>query len=298
METRVCNVCNVEKEITLFTSQIRSGIRKYFLQCKECYSRKNTAAHLKKKLKDPEFKKRHELKKKKKELELKGLKECKTCLEIKKINEFPDGGKRADNTIIYKNDCKVCYYEKHKKKILKRGKERYRENPEKKLKQNKERWLEQNKQPDFKEKEKERYKEYYEREKKKIFAKQIIRRKTSWKYNLSGRIRGRLSFALKQGGYSKKSSTNEILGADWNTIKVYIESQFLKGMNWDNRDKWEIDHIVPLSSAINEDEMYALAHYKNLQPLWEDENLMKSDNYDPKDKEEYLEWYSKNVAQK
>lgn len=136
METRVCNVCNIEKEVTLFTSAVRRGERKYFRQCKECYNRKNRDAQLKKKLEDPEFKKRFDLREKKKELAQKGLKECKTCNIIKSIEEFPEATKRKDGSMIYKNDCKVCYYEKHREKILKRSKDRYQENPEKKLKKN------------------------------------------------------------------------------------------------------------------------------------------------------------------
>lgn len=62
-------------------------------------------------------------------------------------------------------------------------------------------------------------------------------------------------------------------------------------MTWDNRDEWDVDHIIPLAAADNEVEMYALAHYKNLQPLWGSENKSKNDNYDPKDKEAYLKWY-------
>jgi hypothetical protein len=47
-------------------------------------------------------------------------------------------------------------------------------------------------------------------------------------------------------------------------------------MSWDNHGEWHIDHIIPLSSAKNENDVYTLCHYTNLQPLWAEENLRKS----------------------
>ena len=58
--------------------------------------------------------------------------------------------------------------------------------------------------------------------------------------------------------------------------KEHLENQFKEGMTWHNRSEWHIDHIVPLSSANNEEELYKLCHYTNLQPLWAEENLKKS----------------------
>ena len=40
---------------------------------------------------------------------------------------------------------------------------------------------------------------------------------------------------------------------------------------------YEVDHIIPLSSAKNEEEVYGLCHYTNLQPLWAEDNLKKGD---------------------
>ena len=46
-------------------------------------------------------------------------------------------------------------------------------------------------------------------------------------------------------------------------------------MSWDNYGKyngelnfgWDLDHIIPLSSANNIDELIKLNHYTNFQPL-------------------------------
>ena len=46
-------------------------------------------------------------------------------------------------------------------------------------------------------------------------------------------------------------------------------------MSWENQGKWHIDHIIPLSSATNKDELYKLCHFTNLQPMWAIDNIRK-----------------------
>tara|TARA_B110000046_G_C12940955_1_gene375748 strand:+ start:835 stop:1125 length:291 start_codon:yes stop_codon:yes gene_type:complete len=86
-----------------------------------------------------------------------------------------------------------------------------------------------------------------------------------------------------------------ITSEKYDELIEYLESLFYENMTWDNHGEWHIDHIIPLASAESEDEMTAFAYYKNLQPMWEIENMSKNDDYDPEDKHKYLEWYSANV---
>jgi hypothetical protein len=46
-------------------------------------------------------------------------------------------------------------------------------------------------------------------------------------------------------------------------------------MSFENHGKWHLDHIVPISSAKTEEEVIALNHHTNFQPLWAFDNLSK-----------------------
>lgn len=80
---------------------------------------------------------------------------------------------------------------------------------------------------------------------------------------------------LKKNGFSKKSKTLDILGCSYDDFKKHIESLWEPWMNWDNyglyngelNHGWDIDHIIPSSSACSEEDVYKLNHYSNLQPL-------------------------------
>ena len=69
--------------------------------------------------------------------------------------------------------------------------------------------------------------------------------------------------------------THELLGCSLEEFKVYLESKFEPWMSWGNYGKyngeyeygWDIDHIIPVSSAQTEDDIIRLNHFTNLQPL-------------------------------
>ena len=80
----------------------------------------------------------------------------------------------------------------------------------------------------------------------------------------------------------KNNKTFKIIGCTPQELKIYIEKQFLSDMSWVNvlNGKIHIDHIIPLSSAKTEADVYRLCHYTNLQPLWAEDNISKNCSLD------------------
>jgi hypothetical protein len=89
--------------------------------------------------------------------------------------------------------------------------------------------------------------------------------------------RTRVKNYIKFNKFSLNTGTYEIVGLTSTELKIYLESKFIDGMSWDNYglSGWHVDHIIPLSSAKNDEELKTLCHYTNLQPLWWFDNLSK-----------------------
>lgn len=125
-------------------------------------------------------------------------------------------------------------------------------------------------------------KAWYERNKDKKKAKTAIYHKTrplvDEKFRLARNLRKRLRSALKNN--FKTGSAIEDLGCSIDDLKIYLESKFQLGMTWQNygRKGWHIDHIKPLSSfdLTNKEQLKQACHYTNLQPMWWQDNLRKS----------------------
>lgn len=98
-------------------------------------------------------------------------------------------------------------------------------------------------------------------------------------YKLKWTLRRRVKDFFKSKNQRKSDLTFNLVGADIVTVKKHIERQFKKGMSWQNHGhgvgKWHLDHIIPLASAKNEEDVVKLFHYTNLQPLWSEENIKK-----------------------
>ena len=90
-------------------------------------------------------------------------------------------------------------------------------------------------------------------------------------------VRTRIRTYFKLKNIDKKTNTFDIVGCSPEFLKEYLEKKFTEGMSWELMGQHiHIDHIIPLSSAKNEEELYKLCHYTNLQPLWAKDNLKKS----------------------
>jgi hypothetical protein len=122
----------------------------------------------------------------------------------------------------------------------------------------------------------EKRKEYRKNYKLRKQEQRKERRNSDPVFNLINRMRCRIWKYLNILEFTKKNKTFDIVGCSPEFLKEHLETQFTDGMSWDNRSEWHIDHIIPLSSAKTEDELYKLCHYENLQPLWAEDNLKKS----------------------
>ena len=93
---------------------------------------------------------------------------------------------------------------------------------------------------------------------------------------------------ILEGKFNKSKKTEQILGCTVKEFKLHLESKFESWMNWNNHGLyngelnygWDIDHIIPISSAKTEEEIYKLNHFSNLQPLCSKVNRdIKRDKY-------------------
>lgn len=99
--------------------------------------------------------------------------------------------------------------------------------------------------------------------------------KTDKLFKRKRRIKDLIRLSIKRGGFSKNSKTQKILGCTYEEFILYIENKFDTWMNWDNYGLyngdinfgWDYDHIIPLDTAQNENDLIKLNHYTNIRPL-------------------------------
>jgi hypothetical protein len=199
---------------------------------------------------------------------------CSKCRVEFDLNNFNKDISRKDGLSYI---CKKCaidkknkYVDNNKDKVLLSYK-KYREENKTKILENKKKYYYNNleKTKIYRKKYNKENRDYYNKWEKNKAETDIL-------FRLSRNMRSRLRSFLKSEKIVKKTKTMDIVGCESHFLKEHLEQKFQQGMSWDNYGVWHIDHIIPLSSANSEEEIYKLCHYTNLQPLWGIDNIKKS----------------------
>jgi len=190
------------------------------------------------------------------------MKKCLSCGESKTLDNFYSDKRLKDGL---RTQCKKCMSKKSKE---------YRDDERKGFKEKRRAYILKNKDKILKNK-----KRYYIENKTRISLKMSEYEKNRLAndpvFALTKRLRRRMGEALTRIESSNPKKIQDTLGCTAHDFAKHIEKQFLKGMNWENRDKWHLDHIVPISSAKTEEEVYALSHFTNIRPMWASDNIKK-----------------------
>lgn len=127
--------------------------------------------------------------------------------------------------------------------------------------------------------------EYYKRNKVELMKKNIeyqrVRYANDEGFKVATAARNMLKRVLRVAKKEKHGGSYEILGYSRDELMENIRGKFLDGMSWDNYGEWHIDHIKPVSLFIKEGETRpeVINSLENLQPLWKEDNLAKSNKF-------------------
>lgn len=206
------------------------------------------------------------------------MKKCSKCGEDKELDEFHKDKTRSLGVVPA---CKSCHAQYHKKRYS---------DPEvvKKFQENNRQYKQENKDKIKQQKEAKKLTEEY-KNKQKIkrikfkqnnpdYAKNTMRaRRKNPIHKLAMQMRGVINKAYKKIGISKNHPMLTHVGISIPELQVHLINSALRNYGFYLYDEnYHIDHIVPLSSAASEEALLALNHYTNLQLLYPEDNLKKS----------------------
>lgn len=200
---------------------------------------------------------------------------CNTCGLIKPLSDYYKSS--CNNKYGVMTSCKVC------------TKDRVKKNTD----NNKDKIKEYQKQYGIKNRDKLNayIKDYRDKNKEKINKQRLIKRKNNPILNLQSRIRNLIRMTLKRKGYTKRSRSYTILGCSYQELLNYLNNNPYNFVF--EYGKYDIDHIIPISTAITEEDVIKLNHYTNLQLLPKIYNqTIKKDN--PWDKKHFELWLENN----
>jgi hypothetical protein len=217
------------------------------------------------------------------------LNECRKCLSIKRREDYLNNYdiRRASNKKYYENNKEEIYLkiDKEKKRI---NDSKYYENNKIKISEIKKNYYENNKEEIL-----DKRKIYYENNKEMINLptdrKREIKKKSYKKRKYQYVWREILRKTITQLKLDKSQTTLDILGYDYDILKLNMESKFKEGMSWENHGDWHVDHIIPISLFKEGTHASIVNRLDNLRPLWSKDNLIRQNKiHELEDEYKYL----------
>jgi len=262
VEMKLCPQCKQNRNLSDF---YKDKSRKDLLSCycKLCI-KINRSEYIKKKRKDPVY-----IEKERQRLHEYYYRNAEKI--ILKNKEYQTNTK--EKVLEYQRE----YYQENKDKVLTKCKI-YRDSHKEEIEAYQQNYADENK-----EKISKRKKEYRRKNIDKIRARMRKytreKRASDLQFRLASILRSRINKVTK--GQCKAGSAVRDLGCSIKEFKNYIEEQFQSGMTWENYGKWHIDHIKPLSifDLTDRGQFLEACNYKNLQPMWANDNIRKSNNW-------------------
>jgi hypothetical protein len=99
-------------------------------------------------------------------------------------------------------------------------------------------------------------------------------------YKLISNFRTAIYQVLKESNVEKNRHYFDILQYTPEELIIHLESQFKDTMSWDNYGEWHVDHKLPITSfnieEMGDEEFMKCWALENLQPMWGEENIRKS----------------------
>ena len=177
----------------------------------------------------------------------------------------------------HKSEAKLYHKEwrdKYRDVLNEKAREKYKENPEA-FKERKERYVQSHR-----EQYKESNRRYKSENRQKCSDYERNKRHSDPVYRFRTSVRCLIWGYNKKKGYTGGKTVWEMVGCDFDAFLAHIQRQFEDGMTLENYGHgigcWNIDHIIPISTAQTDEDIERLNHYSNLRPLWATDNYKKS----------------------
>lgn len=170
-----------------------------------------------------------------------------------------------------------AWRDKNREKLNKQAREKYRENPQA-FQERKKKYVESHQ-----EQVKESRKRYNIENRQKRSDYERIKRQTDPIYRFRKSSYNLIYSYARKKGYEGDKGVWEMVGCDFETFLSHIQSQFEEGMTMENyghgKGQWNIDHIIPITAAENDEDIEKLNHYTNLRPMWATDNYKRPRGY-------------------